>query len=567
MVPGSKVHRQALVIGNGAYKGPTALKNPSNDATAVGKKLADLGFDVRVEIDTTGDRMIRAIGEFTRQLGEAYENGLTTSAVLFYAGHGIQVDGENFLLPVDSDVRTKLDLQHRTVALGLVLEALSSAAHASVVLLDCCRDNPLPRTLGPASRSLAAAQGLANVRAPKGVYVAFATQPHFVALDGTGANSPFTEGLLQFMGDPGKHVSDVLMDVRRVVYEKTNGQQIPWDHSALFEPFRFFAGDITKIEGMSEESRLRVLQAESEAREESYWQVIQKTDDANLIHSFVTQFPNSKHRAAALARIDRLKSKAEWRRAMLWLGGIAGVLIFAFLGFLWFGKETMADTNLLSGDIENSEGFFGFETSREGCRLRCVLDRFERPCVAFSYDTSATPNNNLRCYPKYEAVFFFKPTRYNAPSADSEIMPHIFRSRPRPVETRFTIQPDRTLIGEPVPADAVNKLLSGKLDPVEDLLENRKYWPIRSGGECQKVCTDLMEACKGFTYTRVLSRCELFRSVKGITRDNFNNRPVTVPGTLSACNDPSAMADPGDQDPTKPNLVINDCLIQRPKTP
>ena len=567
VVPDLKARRLALVIGNGAYKVVPALKNPPNDAAAISKKLTELGFEVQSEIDSASDRMVRAIGEFIQKLGEANGRGASVAAVIFYAGHGVQVEGENFLLPIDSEVRTRFDLQHRAVALDLVLEALSSAAHTSVVLLDCCRDNPIPRTLVPASRSAGGgAQGLANVRAPKGVFIAYATQPHFVALDGTGDNSPFTEALLQFIGSAGKSVSDVLMDVRRVVYETTKGQQIPWDHSALFEPFRFSAGDITKIGGLSEEDRQRVLQAEAEAREGSYWQVIQKSTDVSFIHSFVTQYPNSKYRADALARIDLLKAKAQWRRTSLWIGGMASALFLAFLSFLWFGKETLADTNILSGDIEN-QGLYGFENTLDGCRLRCVLDRFDRPCVAFSYDQSPDPSITNRCYPKYEAVFFFKPSKYNAPKTVSEIMPHVLRSRPKPVETVFTTLPERLLIGEAIPANAVRNLLSSSSEPVEDLIEHRRFWQLRSGGECQKVCTDLPNVCKGFSYSRALSRCELFQAVKGLVRDSFNGRPVTVPGMLSACNDPNARSDAADQDPSKPDILINECLIRRQKTP
>lgn len=569
MSQAAKITRQALVIGNSAYKGLPALRNPGHDAAAVGKKLAELGFTVRTEIDTTSDQMIRAIGEFTQQLGEARSKDLATAAVLFFAGHGCQIDGENFLLPVDGDVHNRLDLQHRTIAVDLVLEALSSAAHASVVLLDCCRENPLPQTLAPASRSLAVPQGLANVRAPKGVYVAFATQPHFVALDGDGDNSPFTEALVQFMGAPGKHVSDVLMDVRKAVYEKTNGQQIPWDHSALFEPFRFAAGDITKTEGMSEEDRRRVLEAEAEAREESYWQIVRKTGDVNFIQSFVTQFPNSKYRSASLARIDSLKSRAQWRRSTAWIASVATLCTVAFLAVLWFGKVTLPDTNILSGDIQNNDGLYGFENTQDGCRLRCVLDRFDRPCIGFSYDLNPDPSIKNRCYPKYEAVFYYRPSKYGAHNVVSEIIPQIFKSRPNPVETRFTILPDLALIGDAIPKDVVQKVLSGKdkVDPVEGLLEKRIFWSLASGGDCQRACTELPNICKGFSYLRVLSRCELFQSVKGVARDAFSNRAIEVPGMLSACNDPNAYADPKDQDPSKPNILRNDCLIERPKAP
>ena len=451
MGPGTEVKRLALVIGNANYANVAALKNPRNDAASVGKKLLDMGFEVRTELDATSDRMLRAISEFTQALSEASEGGKNSAAVFFYAGHGVQVDGENYLLPVDSQIRNKLDLQHRAIGMHLTLEALSGATRTCVVMLDCCRDNPLPRTLGGGTRSLASSQGLANIQAPPGVYIAYATQPHFVALDGAGDNSPFTEGLLQFMDDPGKHVSDVLMDVRRVVFEKTGGQQVPWDHSSLFEPFRFVAGDVTKLEGLSDEQRQRVLMEEAEAREGSYWQVVQNSKDIGFIHSFVTQFPNSRYRAAALTRIDNLKATSQWYRALRWGGVIAAVLMVAWLGILWGLSTQLPDTNIAMGDIVNEDGDTGFVDTYQGCRLRCVFNRFDKSCVAFSYDRSVVPKEQeagkRRCYPKYGAEFYWNPSRTGTEASDTEIMPSLFKPGPKPKESPYLMRWYRTLAG------------------------------------------------------------------------------------------------------------------------
>lgn len=546
MGPGTEVKRLALVIGNGEYTGASPLKNPRNDATAIGKKLVDLGFEVRTEIDATTDKMVRAVSDFTQALSEAGAGGKATAAVLFYAGHGVQVDGENYLLPIDTQIRTKLDLQHRAIGLQLVLEALSGASRNSIVMLDCCRDNPLPRTFGGGTRSAAKAHGLANVHAPPGVYVAFATQPHFVALDGTGDNSPFTEGLLQFMDDPGKHVSDVLMDVRRVVFEKTGGQQVPWDHSSLFEPFRFVAGDVTKLEGLSDEARERVLAEESEAREKSYWQVVEKSKDVGFIHSFVTQFPNSRYRAAALGRIDELKSRSQWYRALRWVAVIAGVMLIGWLATLWALTKRLPDTNIAMGDIVNAEGDIGFEGSYFACRLRCVFDRFDRSCVAFTYDKTVVPKEQesqmRRCYPKYAAVFYWNPSKSGTEPTDSEIMPSLFKAPPVPKESPYLTRWYRGLAGDPVD---VSDMVSAfdNLTVISDEKSGRQQWSLR-GAECQQACIDLGGKCKGFSYTSIASRCELFKSVKGVLRDQSNGRPVYMPVTISGCDDPKAAIDP-----------------------
>jgi hypothetical protein len=543
MGPGTEVKRLALVIGNGAYMGASPLKNPRNDATAVAKKLVDLGFEVLTEIDATADRMVRAVSDFTRALAEAGDGTKNTAAVFFYAGHGVQVDGENYLLPIDAEVRNKLDLQHRTIGLQLLLETLSSATRNAIVMLDCCRDNPLPRTLS-GTRSAAKPHGLANVHAPPGVYIAFATQPHFVALDGTGDNSPFTEGLLQFMDDPGKHVSDVIMDVRRVVFEKTGGQQVPWDHSALFEPFRFVAGDVTRLEGLSDDARQRVLAEEAAAREASYWTVVQRSKDVGFIHSFVTQFPNSKYRAAALGRIDELKSRSQfWRWARLTAAGV-GIVIVGWFAALYMLTKSLPDTNIAMGDILNKDGDAGYIDSYLGCRLRCVFNRFERPCVAFSYDMSPAADKEQeagkrRCFPKYEADFSWKPSITGTEASTSEIMPVFFSRQPAPRESRFLLRWYRGLSGDPVDVGDVLTNVQTETTFYSDERTGRTYWAM-SGGICQQACIDLGSKCKGFSYTSIASRCELFKGVRGVLRDAATKKPVYVPGTISGCDDPTA---------------------------
>lgn len=567
MGPGTEVKRLALVIGNGAYSGAAPLKNPVNDATAVGKKLIAIGFEVRTETDATAERMLRALSDFTQALTEASEGGKPTAAVFFYAGHGVQVDGENYLLPVDAQIRNKLDLLHKAVGLQIALQTLNSVTKTCIVLLDCCRDNPLPRTFGGGTRSAASSHGLANVQAPPGVYVAFATQPHFVALDGAGDNSPFTEGLVQFIGDPGKHVSDVIMDVRRVVYEKTNGQQVPWDHSALFEPFRFVAGDVNRLEGLSDEQRQRVLQQEAEAREASYWQVVQNSKDVGFIHSFVTQFPNSKYRAAAIQRIDDLKARSQFRRFVRLFGVAAAVLAIGWLVTLWAMTKTLRDTNIAMGDIVNTDGEPGFEGSYMACRLRCVFDRFDRPCVAFSYDqslpvpqptpaststpgaaqaqTPTTAGRELsvgarRCFPKYAADFYWNPSETSSEPVDSEIMPVFFGKRPEPKKSPYRMNWYRTLAGEPV--DLADMLSKGDVDYKNDPKTGRVSWALEAG-ECQQTCIDLGDKCRGFSYTSIANRCELFKSVRGVLRDQASGRPVFMPATISACDDPNATID------------------------
>lgn len=562
MGPGTEVKRLALVIGNGAYTVAPPLKNPVNDANAIGRKLIDMGFDVRTEVDATAESMLRALSDFTQALVEAGQGGKATAGVLYYAGHGVQVDGENYLLPVDGVIRNKLDLLHRAVGLQIAMQTLSAVCKTCIVLLDCCRDNPLPRTFGGGTRSAAASHGLANVHAPPGVYVAFATQPHFVAVDGTGDNSPFAEGLLAYMASPGKHVSDVLMDVRRVVYEKTHGQQVPWDHSALFEPFRFVAGDVTRLEGLSDEERQRILAQEAEAREASYWQVVQNSKDVGFIHSFVTQFPNSKYRAAALARVDDLKSRSQFKRLARWFAAGTVLLIGLWLFSLWALTKPLPDTNIAMGDIVNAvDGEPGFEGSYLACRLRCVFERFDKPCIAFTYDrtppapvsrsqeatSSATGAGReievtpRRCFPKYAADFYWNPSETKSEPADSEIMPTYFVKAPEPRKTPYRMNWYRSLAGEPV--DLADMLGRGDVAFSSDPKTGRVSWSL-DAGQCQSTCIELGDKCRGFSYTSIANRCELFKSVRGVMRDQATGRPVFMPATISACDDPKAYVDP-----------------------
>jgi uncharacterized caspase-like protein len=534
MLPQPEVHRRALIIGNASYPG-APLRNPTNDATAMGQKLVELGFDVRTELNLTGEQFRRVVGEFCNGLAKDTQGGVLTEGVFFYAGHGLQVDGENYLLPIDGQIFSKLDLKQQTVDLAAVLEALGAAARTSIVILDCCRDNPLPRTLAPGglSRSLSMGQGLANVRAPKGVYVAFATQPHFVALDGPGMHSPFTEALLEYVDDSGKHVTEVLMDVRKAVYDKTNGQQIPWDHSALFEPFKFAPGEPATLKGLAEPERERLRQEQDLAREESYWKVLQSSKSAEFIQSFLVQYPNSRYRSAALDRIDQLKARAQLRR---WAPIIIAAIVLIFVAQLYARFTILRNTDIASGDIltsvigpdvnEPEVLQLGYRTSLFMCRANCFIDSLfgDPPCAAFSYD-------NGICYPKFAAEFS------NSAPAHSEVMPGFGL----PVESKFELLWDRALRGDPVQHADVEKAAGRKLRKGYNDPTNRTYVRTERASECQTICANLPGICKGFTHTRQLQQCELFSTVRGIVKDADSGLEVHIPATFSGCipNDPA----------------------------
>lgn len=228
--------RVALVMGNGAYQHATELPNPPKDAVAVASALERIGFEVFEGIDLTIDGSRDLISRYVQALDGA-DTGL-----VFYAGHGIQVDGENYILPVDATLENKSDLRFNVVSLGDLVEDSSDPDRTNIYILDACRNNPLSRSFERKSRS-AVGQGLARLSAGTGTMIAFATAPDDVALDGVGENSPFTSALLDHLETPGLEINQMMTRVRADVYSSTGEQQLPWTNSALLGEFYFLPGD------------------------------------------------------------------------------------------------------------------------------------------------------------------------------------------------------------------------------------------------------------------------------------------------------------------------------------
>lgn len=229
--------RIALVIGNGAYTHATALPNPVNDARLIGATLKGLGFQVIEGTDLNRAQLEQHARDFAKTLASA------DTAVFFYAGHGIQVAGRNYLLPVEAKLDSERDLQFEAVAVDVIIQQmeLDRQDKTSIVFLDACRDNPLARNLARSmgTRSAALGRGLAQIQSGMGTFISYATQPGNVALDGDSRNSPFTSALARHMASPGKGLTGIMFDVRKDVVKATDGQQVPWDHSSLLAEFYF----------------------------------------------------------------------------------------------------------------------------------------------------------------------------------------------------------------------------------------------------------------------------------------------------------------------------------------
>lgn len=233
--PADAAKRVALVIGNANYTNTAALANPKNDATDFGAAIKSFGFEVIEGIDLDKAGMDRKLREFADALEGA------SVAVLFYAGHGLQVDGINYLVPVDAMLSKKAALEFEMVRLDSIQRHMESEQRTSILFFDACRDNPLARNLASSmgTRSVREGAGLAQQEAGAGTLISYSTAPGRTALDGSGRNSPYTGALVKQMQSSKDHLAEMLYEVRNSVMKSTNGSQVPWDVSALTRRFYF----------------------------------------------------------------------------------------------------------------------------------------------------------------------------------------------------------------------------------------------------------------------------------------------------------------------------------------
>jgi hypothetical protein len=228
--------RMALVIGQSAYRAVTPLPNPANDAKAMTQMLGDAGFEVISASDLSRDGLRDQVADFTAKVAA---KGPDTVALVFYAGHGLQIDGENFLVPVDIDPKRETDIPLQAVRLNDILNTLTSVpSKTRIILLDACRNNPFPAI------SAGTGRGLAHVDVKlgaAGTLLSFSTSPGAEAEDGSGANSPYTDALLKAGREPGLSIEETFKRVRLSVNKVTEGRQTPWESSSLTDQFSFFA--------------------------------------------------------------------------------------------------------------------------------------------------------------------------------------------------------------------------------------------------------------------------------------------------------------------------------------
>lgn len=253
--------RVALVIGNGTYAEAGTLTNPVNDALDIAGKLRSIGFEV-IEGNDLGKRELeRKIGEFSDALEGA------GAGLFYYAGHGLQVEGRNYIVPVDARLDMPVKLQLEAVPIDEVLDIMEQQTKVSLVFLDACRNNPFARSLSrtATTRSATALAGLAQFDSTRGSFIAFSTAPGAVAMDGTGRNSPFAAALLRHIAEPGQSINDMMIAVRRDVVSETREGQRPWEQGSLLERFEFVPGgepvaDIKPAVGPAPETKVAALE-------------------------------------------------------------------------------------------------------------------------------------------------------------------------------------------------------------------------------------------------------------------------------------------------------------------
>jgi len=233
--PAATERRIALVIGNSAYSaGP--LKNPVNDAAAMAAQLQKLGFTVILKKNANLRGMEDALTDF----GDRLKRGGV--GLFFYAGHGLQVGGANYLVPIGARINRESDIRYETLDAGKILDEMANANNGlNIVILDACRDNPYSRSFRNAARGLAIVSN-----APAGTFVSYSTSPGNVARDGDGRNSPYTKALLRYMKEPGLTIEQVFKGARAKLGKETGGKQIPWELSSLQGEFYFVPGSVGK---------------------------------------------------------------------------------------------------------------------------------------------------------------------------------------------------------------------------------------------------------------------------------------------------------------------------------
>ena len=283
--------RIALVIGNSAYAG-VPLVNPANDARAMGDTLRGLGFTVVELRDAQKDQMTEAIAKVRDAL-----KGKQGVGMLYYAGHGLQLDWHNYMVPVDATLSKAADVAGQTIDVNSVIDAFKSAGNRmNILVLDACRDNPFAGT--------ASGKGLAQLDAPPGTFLAYATAPGNVAEDGDakGGNGLYTQYLLDELKKPAARIEDVFKRVRLNVRKQSQGRQIPWESTSLEDDFYFNTGKVIAVAKPDQKANEEAFIAEK-----TEWDKIKDSKKADDFYAYLQKYPSGFISEQAQFKIEQLQ--------------------------------------------------------------------------------------------------------------------------------------------------------------------------------------------------------------------------------------------------------------------
>lgn len=298
-------NRLALVIGNADYQHTGKLKNAANDAVDVAAALRELGFGVIEGVNQNKQGMENKIREFGDRLNK--QGGV---GVFFYAGHGVQYSGKNYLVPIDADIPAEDEVDYRAVDVSFLLRKLVSAKNdLNIIILDACRNNPFAKEWS-SDRAMGEDEGLAKIAAPKGTVLLYATEPGKVASDGTGRNGLFTQVFLEQIKKPNVEFDALYKTVASKVAEKSKNSQIPYKEGTNFRDFYFAGTPESPAPGRqgpvvaSDEPEVTVKDARE--REQEAWNLVKNSSDAEGFRIYLEDFPNGANSAKAKIRLEKL---------------------------------------------------------------------------------------------------------------------------------------------------------------------------------------------------------------------------------------------------------------------
>lgn len=303
--PSLSQDRVALLVANSAYEHVSRLDNPVNDATDIAAALERIGFDTTLVFEGDGNTMREALHQFS----DVAENAEV--AIIYYAGHGIEVDRQNYLVPVDAEMASDRDVSFEAIPMDLLTEAVAGASQLRLVLLDACRNNPFAAQMTLTSPTRSIGRGLVAPEVNGGTLIAYAAKGGTVAEDGTGRNSPFAKALLDHIEVPGLEIDFIFRKVRDAVLAETNQRQEPFVYGSLpGEHIYLVPPAMAAVAPVAPAPPTAAIELEPPS-EEIVWSVVKNSTDPEVLREFIRAYPRGLHFEAALQRLTDLSHRSD----------------------------------------------------------------------------------------------------------------------------------------------------------------------------------------------------------------------------------------------------------------